>query len=240
MGLPKKCLLLGKSIFNQNLLHMANEFRQESSREFGLPEAEFKPIGHGSNRWIRLTATIVGIVFVLGVSIVYWFFYRSTSERMNVASRELDIREEISDIEFIESDQETPTDSLETNDDDSDNKTEDNLFGGLAKDTPTKVTILKKAALLTATTPPKGIVTRINTLQDKYYIITGSFIDDDLATDYAEQLAKQGEPVMILEPRVNEHYFRVAVACGNTLDEAEKKTQELKVAYGNSIWVLRY
>ena len=213
----------------------SNEPRQESGNEFGLPQAEFKPIGHGSNRWIRLTAIIVGLVFVVGSGIVYWFLYRSASERTDIASYKMDVHEEIADIDFIESDQDAaPSFGLEGTEQQA-TKAEDNLFQELVEETSTEVPPPSATA-----EPSKGKVTRINTLQGKYYVITGSFIDDDLAVDYAEQLAKEGEQAMILEPQAGKNYFRVAVAYGSTRNEAESKAQALKATHGNSIWVLKY
>ena len=74
----------------------ANQPQRETNNDFGLPKAEFKPIEPGgSNRWLKITAIIVGIVFIIGAGIVYWLFQRSSPTTNNFMSNTLKNYQEV-------------------------------------------------------------------------------------------------------------------------------------------------
>ena len=88
--------------------------------------------------------------------------------------------------------------------------------------------------------PGRGTITRINTPQGLYYVVVGSFIDEDLASDYANKLAQQGVDVMHITPPQGQYYFRVAIKQTNTFRDAYEKAAILKATYGADIWVMKY
>lgn len=85
-----------------------------------------------------------------------------------------------------------------------------------------------------------GIVERLDSTTGRYYVIVSSSIDDDLALDYANKLASEGNAVKILEHDTGKLvYFRVAVA-----DYASREAGEAALSkfttYGDDVWVLGY
>ncbi|MCC5930017.1 MAG: SPOR domain-containing protein [Cyclobacteriaceae bacterium] len=87
---------------------------------------------------------------------------------------------------------------------------------------------------------PAGEITRIPASTGKYYIIIGSFIDVDLATDYGKKLAKDNVGSAILAPRGNAKFHRLAIADFASENEASAKAEELKAKYGPDVWVVKY
>ena len=197
----------------------ANEPRQEAN-DFGLPQAEFKPIEHSSNNWLIITAAVVGLVLLLGGGAIYWFFFHTTPADPPSLEQEQEQFTPNADMDFVESEPEE--ESAVEHDAEQDDKHAQSL------PEPSE------------THPSKGVVTKITTPQGLYYVIVGSFIDNYLAEDYAKQLAKKGESAMILFPKAGKNYFRVAVIQQNTFAEANEAAEALKAKYGPHTWVLKY
>jgi len=91
-----------------------------------------------------------------------------------------------------------------------------------------------------AAQPEEGAITSINTPRGCYYVIVGSFIDGDLASDYAHRLAQQGIEVMLIAPPQGQYYFRVAIEQEDTFRDAYAKAEALKAVYGTDTWVMKY
>ena len=205
----------------------ANQPQREANNDFGLPKAEFKPIPGGSNRWLKITATIVGIVLMIGVGIVYWLFQRSSPITNNFMPNTLKDYQEAENF---------PDDELKETDEMSDDLIENlrSEESGTEKPAPEERTKLAEA------TTEVAPITRVNAPQGLYYIVVASYIDIDLAMDYAKQLAKQGAYVKLIEPQKGKHFFRVAIEQEATFQGASEKAEELKYSYGAQIWVLKY
>ncbi len=89
--------------------------------------------------------------------------------------------------------------------------------------------------------PASGGFETINSSTGRYYIVLNSFFDEDLASDYAKELADRGVSTLILSPPNKKGFNRVVVNedFGNW-DAAESRMTELKGTYGDEIWVLKY
>jgi len=74
----------------------------------------------------------------------------------------------------------------------------------------------------------------------KTYVVIGSFFDDDLANDYAEELSADGKSPIIIPPFGESRFYRVAIAEFNSFKDAQGGLESLKAEYGNDIWPLRY
>jgi hypothetical protein len=219
------------------MLAETNQSKQEENKDFGLPQAEFKPIEAGGGKWLRITTVIAGLVLIMGSGVVYWFFYHSSSSdpiskahpthelygdgvpRENTDSSDGGAptqRQAIArDAEFSHSDKELEMSIGEAHTEDVN-------------------------ASRHTVEPRRGIVTSINTPRGHYYVVVGSFIDDDLAADYANRLAQQGVDVMLIAPPQGQYYFRVAIEQKNTLRGAREELKALKATYGADIWILKY
>ncbi len=212
----------------------SNEPRKEVNNDFGISPTEFKPIENGGNRWLRITAIIVGIVLMLGAGGTYWFFYHSSPFADNKASSELEIYPQ------------TPNTGSRASDIPLESQTTEEMDRSVRGEGHESVADNNSEASSKFFMPPsgaqsqKGKVMKIDAPQGKYYVIIASFIDNALATDYAEQLANKGVHPMILEPKNKEYYFRVAIEQGNNYADTNEKSEALKASYGTDIWVIKY
>jgi hypothetical protein len=75
----------------------------------------------------------------------------------------------------------------------------------------------------------------------RYYIVLNSFFDEDLAADYAKNLSEKGTSTLILSPPERKGFRRVVINedFGNWR-EAEARLGDLKMTFGDAIWVLRF
>jgi len=85
-----------------------------------------------------------------------------------------------------------------------------------------------------------GSVTQLPNKTGNTYVIVSSFVDSDLAMDYANELAAGGKSPMIIPPFSRHRFFRVAIAEFSTFDEAKGKVDDFKAEFGQDVWVLRY
>ena len=92
----------------------------------------------------------------------------------------------------------------------------------------------------TANALPAGEITRLDQPTGKTYIIIGSFFDDDLAGDYADELAAQGKSPIIIPPFKDYRFYRVAIAEYDDFNGAQKGIETFKSEFGEDIWPLRY
>ena len=84
-----------------------------------------------------------------------------------------------------------------------------------------------------------GSVNIIKSAQSKFYVISGSFVDYDLAIDYANDLAERGVNATVIAPESN-RLTRVAIAELSTQENLEIELNKLKQNFGNEIWGLSY
>lgn len=89
-------------------------------------------------------------------------------------------------------------------------------------------------------TLPAGEITKLPQATGKTYVIVGSFFDDDLATDFANELAVKGRSPMVIPPFGASRFHRVAIAEFNSFKDAQQGIEEYKAEFGADIWPLRY
>ena len=207
----------------------ANEPRKEANNDFGLPQAEFKPLEHGSNNWLTITAIIVGFVLLMGGGVVYWLFFRTTTPQEPTAlTQEEENFTTNADINFIESE---PAEEQAQAPDENVTASK-NAYESTAQqpqETPPA-----------AIQPQKGIITKVTAPQGKYYVVVGSFIDRGLAEDDAKKLSKKSESLTILFPKAGKNYYRVSVAQSSTLAGANEAAASFKAQHSVDTWVLKY
>ena len=86
----------------------------------------------------------------------------------------------------------------------------------------------------------QGTISTISSRTGRYYVVIGSFVDDDLAIDYGRNLTAQGLNAYLIEPYGNVNFYRLAVDQIDSWSAAENRLEELKSRFGNDIWVLKY
>lgn len=90
----------------------------------------------------------------------------------------------------------------------------------------------------TVTNP--GEVTKLTEKTGNSYIVIGSFVDEDLADDYATELATAGQSPLVIPPFDNHRFYRVAIASYASFSDANDAIADYKADYGEDIWALRY
>ena len=213
-----------------------NKPQKKESSEFGLPKATFKPIERreSSYRGFKILMIIIGIMLLLGGS--YYVFFRNSSDKVDyLTPKELEIYESAPEAMFFDDDLTTKEDTTTEKSDVEVKEDKPATEGNL--EMLRKESEEAKAPL---TTDTEGEITRISAPQGTYFVVVGSYVDSDLALDYANKLTKQGVNVMLIEPSKKAYFLHVAIDQGSTFDEANDKASALKSSYGEGVWVLKY
>lgn len=92
----------------------------------------------------------------------------------------------------------------------------------------------------TPAAPKEGSVTTISEKTGRYYVVVGSFIDGDMAGDYAQKLAADGSEVTLIEPTGDRKFYRLGIAGGETFEDVATQLDNLKSTFGQDIWIVRY
>ena len=85
-----------------------------------------------------------------------------------------------------------------------------------------------------------GAISEISQPLDKYYLIVASFLDNDLAFDYAEKLILSGSNVILILDFKVRYFTRVALLEYENLDKANVGLDKYKNEFDEQIWVLKY
>ena len=216
----------------------STQSQKEKDKDFGLPQDEFKPIESEGEKWFRITAIIVGLILSVGVGGIYWFFYHAPSVDLSVATppghKEHKSKKTEANVDFKDHDVPMIHQPTQKDPQDSALVKELDVSAGIGKNDT------KDRHRLHADMPQKGTITKIIAPQGCYYVVVGSFIDSDLASDYANRLAQHGVNVMLIVPPQGQYFFRVAVEQGSTFYDTNKKAAALKAKYGADIWIIKY
>jgi len=86
----------------------------------------------------------------------------------------------------------------------------------------------------------EGTVNTVSNPSGRYFVVVGSFIDDDLAMDYGQELAQEGISSTIIEPASSNKFYRLAIDSFDSWNRATNRMDELKSTFGQEIWVLKY
>ena len=85
-----------------------------------------------------------------------------------------------------------------------------------------------------------GAITEISQPLDKYYLIVASFLDNDLAFDYAQKLILSGSNVIIILDSHVRYFTRVALLEYETFDKANVGLDKHKDEFDEQLWILKY
>lgn len=86
----------------------------------------------------------------------------------------------------------------------------------------------------------EGSVSNISQRTGRYYVIVGSFIDGDLAADFANRLAKEGQQAKIIEPSGTQKFYRLSVNDAESISDLQANMDNMKAKYGENIWIVKY
>lgn len=85
-----------------------------------------------------------------------------------------------------------------------------------------------------------GEIVRVTERSSRSYVIIGSFVDEDLAMDYATKLSGEGNGVKIIHPYGKSKRFRVSIADFSSYGDAASQLSSFKGQYGDEVWALQY
>jgi len=105
--------------------------------------------------------------------------------------------------------------------------------------------VIEKAPVPVKVVPkpePKQVasLTTISAPTTRYYVVIGSFYDEDLAIDKANEIVANGTSAFIIQPAGDFKLHRVGINASNAWSDAASKLDGLKSKYGDNIWVLKY
>ncbi|MEM9417091.1 MAG: hypothetical protein AAF963_01940 [Bacteroidota bacterium] len=182
--------------------------------------------------WLKIITIFMGLMLVIGGGIVYWWLNHAPANPPEKAyTMHEEYKSEIAKADIEPTDDNTSAKLVETKKDVRAQELDKNIEVR-EEEKPFGNQLAEKSA--------KGTITKINKPQDRYYIIVSSFIDDDLAFDYANQLASQATDVMLILPSPGQYFYRVALDQKATLYDANEKLEEIKAIYGQNAWILKY
>jgi hypothetical protein len=100
----------------------------------------------------------------------------------------------------------------------------------------------KRKADSLAAIPKEGAFEVLSERTGQYYIVVASAIDDDLLTDYAQKLVKDGKNVKIIPPFGKKgKFYRLAIDGKDNYADAQASADNMKGGeFGDQLWVVRY
>ncbi len=216
--------------------------KTSKDKDFGLPKTKFKPINRTrivskKNNKRNNNNIIKGIIFCIiilmllsiGTGIFYWLKNKNIEEEEIEETEQEDSSSIFEDKEEKEI-QEEPIQKEEEEIEQKDEIKEEDIV--------TKEIEIEEAKEIAK--PIIGTITKIREPQNAYFIIISSSIDEDLANDYAKKLSKKGKSVMVIFPSKKGLYHRVSLAKANTMQEAIEYSKDLKLEFGDKIWIMKY
>lgn len=89
--------------------------------------------------------------------------------------------------------------------------------------------------------PTTGEITTINAYTQRYYVVVNSFVDEDLAMDYAKELSADGLDITILAPPEGQKgMYRVTVDNFSSYSDADARAKDLRSTLNPETWAFRY
>lgn len=206
-------------------------YHLEDTDDFGLPETDFHPIEReeevppqfeepryyvedeeeSSKGWI--VATIIGLVLLVGLA-VYLFLFNGVDQVASWFGEEEPVQQEV----VVATPEPEPVIEEPTYEE------------------PVEEPVYEEPSLVTY----QGIE-RISSPIGRTFVVVASFVDYDLAMDYAQQLEAQGVGSKVLDPTQRAPLIhRVAIADFETFTEGVENIDSYRAEYGENVWILKY
>lgn len=177
--------------------------------------------GEGKGKFARVV--IIGIIIFSALGILFWQLAPSFSsdEEPPVAEKKEETKAKV--VEPVVAEETEPEPEPEE------------VVQEPVKPAPKNNTSAKKVAV---TNP--GEINELSARTGNYYVVIGSFLDGDMAMDYAQKLAGQGKSPSIIPPFGKAITHRVAIQGFGTLAQAQGAVVGFKAEYGQDLWILKY
>lgn len=85
----------------------------------------------------------------------------------------------------------------------------------------------------------EGII-YVNEGRGAYFVIIGSFVDKDLAVDYANLLLKSHSTVYVINKGRHKNYVYVALGSFDRKEYAKNMAKTISATYPKGVWILLY
>lgn len=230
----------------------------DNDSDFGLPEVTIEPIDRagsprkatgsraGNRNQVESkksnTPLIIGLFFFLlvGLAALWQFWLRDIMFKDNVTDNTTPVENTIDDTNNIVDDSGvTDTNNLNetsTADDFGDANSND---GGADDSGSSEDEGINDNASVSYS-GESGTMEIVTSRTRRTYVIIGSFVDEDLAKDYANKLGKSGTNTKLINPTGTQKFYRLSVADFGTISEAAGSLDALKSEYGNNLWIIKH
>jgi len=206
-------------------------YHLEDNDDFGLPESDFHPIDReeetppqfeepryyveeeeeSSQGWI--VAAVIGLLIIIGLA-VYLFLFNGIDQVASWFGEEEPVEEVVVATPEPEPVIEEP----------------------VIEEPFVEEPVYEEPSLA----PYLGIE-RISAPTGRTFVVVASFVDADLAMDYAQELEAQGIGSKILDPTSRAPLIhRVAVSDFETFTEGMENIDTYRAEYGENTWILKY
>lgn len=187
---------------------MANtENQSNQNSNFGIPNKDFEPVKKSGSSAPLMIAFI--LLLLVGAGLFYMLYWRPMQEKGNDATAAETTQDEV---------------TLDTPEGDASEEGDAVNDATPAEEEQEPETVTTKV----------GSVKQLTTPLNMYHVIVGSFIDEDIAQDFAEKLAKKGVEVFIIPPKKGKLFHIVSVDRAKTREEAKELQAMLSSTYKDS------
>ena len=197
--------------------------------------------GTNSRRYLVISFVVAAALLLTGFG-VYYFFFRADTEQVaeevvqqtEMVAEDDQAAEEPVMTEGTEVVEETPSEPQETVaevQDEVQNEVQDEVQNDAEEAGP----------VVLDSNSSEGQNRFLEQRTGKYYIVVSSFVDQDLAKDFAAKLNGEGFDTFVMAPYGKKKYYRLGIEQSGSFSEANSKlTSDLKEKLGNDLWVLKY
>lgn len=161
-----------------------------------------------------IIGVIIGLVLVVAAFLVYQYVYKPKAEKARqeqLAKQEADKKRKEEAARLAKEKEEAEQKRLEA----------------------------ERAAAANAT-PAVGTIETLSERTGRYYVVISSAIDDDLTMDYAKKLVVDGTNIRIIPPFGKSKFNRLTIGNFDSYASAQASADEVKVKYGDGVWVIKY
>ena len=227
----------GSSIFESDSIALEAKPSGNENLEFQKPEeaslpSDYKPYTYdeaNSGNFAKVIVIGVVIITLIGFGLLYFDKLTDEGDVKKVAKKESSHKPAVN----------KKAEPVTTkSDEESENKTADNTPKKVVakKEVPAK----KKVVTPTVKSAAPGEIVSVTERTGRVYAIIASFIDGDIAMDYAKKLSSEGKGVKIIAPYGKSRNYRITISDYASVGEATSNLASLKSNYGDGVWALKY
>jgi len=224
----------GGSIFESDEIALKEEEQPEfqSADEAELPSG-YKPYSDENEKGGFTKIIIFGTIGITLIGLVFLFAPRQEGD-------DIETHKETKTVVKTEKPKATKKETEKAASPKSDDKKKatDSSVKVTKKATPAPKVVEKVSK--PASAAPAGEIINVQAKTGRAYIIIGSFIDQDLANDFAKELSGKGKGAKVIFPYGKSKRYRVSIADFDSYSDAAAQINSYKSTYGEGAWALKY